>query len=39
MPNSKWKTWTATVATILLATSFAIMEVVLIFTLQVRSSS
>ena len=32
---SKWKAWTATVATILLAASFAIMEVILIFALQV----
>lgn len=32
--GSKWKAWTATVATILLATSFAVMEVILIFTLQ-----
>ena len=35
--SSKWKAWTATVATILLATSFAVMEVILIFTLQVRN--
>ncbi|UPX10591.1 uncharacterized protein EKO05_0001242 [Ascochyta rabiei] len=32
--HNKWKTWTATVATILLATSFAVMEVILIFALQ-----
>lgn len=32
---SKWKAWTATVATILLATSFGVMEVILILTLQV----
>ncbi|KAJ4311367.1 hypothetical protein N0V94_007970 [Neodidymelliopsis sp. IMI 364377] len=32
--HNKWKAWTATVATILLATSFALMEVILIFTLQ-----
>ncbi|KAJ4341505.1 hypothetical protein N0V95_007206 [Ascochyta clinopodiicola] len=32
--HNKWKVWTATVATILLATSFAVMEVILIFALQ-----
>ncbi|KAJ8113636.1 hypothetical protein OPT61_g4278 [Boeremia exigua] len=32
--HNKWKAWTATVATILLATSFGVMEVILIFTLQ-----
>lgn len=34
---SKWKAWTATVATILLAASFGVMEVILIFTLQVSA--
>lgn len=33
--DSKWKALTATVATILLAASFAVMELILIFTLQV----
>jgi len=32
--HNKWKAWTATVATILLAASFGVMEVILIFTLQ-----
>lgn len=32
--HNKWKAWTATVATILLATSFGIMEVILILALQ-----
>ncbi|KAJ4984439.1 hypothetical protein SVAN01_10074 [Stagonosporopsis vannaccii] len=32
--HNKWKTWTATVATVLLAASFGVMEVILIFTLQ-----
>ncbi|KAF1922787.1 uncharacterized protein M421DRAFT_10247 [Didymella exigua CBS 183.55] len=32
--HNKWKAWTATVATILLATSFGVMEVILIFALQ-----
>ncbi|OSS53684.1 hypothetical protein B5807_00287 [Epicoccum nigrum] len=32
--HNKWKVWTATVATILLAASFGVMEVILIFTLQ-----
>ncbi|XPS68774.1 hypothetical protein M3J09_001058 [Ascochyta lentis] len=32
--HNKWKAWTATVATILLAMSFAVMEVILIFALQ-----
>lgn len=35
--RSKWKAWTATVATILLAASFGVMEVILIFTLQVSA--
>lgn len=34
--TSKWQAWSATVATILLAASFAIMEMILILTLQVR---
>lgn len=37
MMPSKWKVWTATVATILLAASFGVMEVILIFTLQVSA--
>jgi hypothetical protein len=32
--HNKWKAWTATVATILLATSFGVMEVILILVLQ-----
>jgi hypothetical protein len=35
--HSKWKAWTATVATILLAASFGVMEVILIFALQVST--
>lgn len=33
--DSKWRAWTATVATIALAGSFAVMELILILTLQV----
>lgn len=34
--HNKWRVWTATVATIALAASFGIMELILILTLRVR---
>lgn len=37
--SSKWRAWTATLATIALASSFAIAEMILILTLRVSVSS
>lgn len=34
IPNSKWRAWTSTLATIALASSFALMEMILILTLR-----
>lgn len=39
MTRSKWQAWTSTLATIALAASFGLMEMILILTLRVRPTS